>query len=354
LIVELHRNWLMKPRQRLQGKTVRHLLHAGDLLWHTALLHAQMLRFQEGGEIVAIPTQVADYANHPPGREEIIVYFDLCRNLIQQALQWCHDQFRTCGHWPRQQQLPKLKSRLESFKKQWMNEPAQVGICPTAIIEHSRRRVPQAPGVTIVGMETVGDKAKYGSCDCPICQMMGTEGGAVGVTMLSGHELELDEEFAFSIISDYDLWQRKMEESKRQLEQMKQYMERKKQETNDRAAGAEAWEPVWKSSIVEGSIPGDTNGHLALAFRLAEIVGTLQIQGPAYKPLIQQINEKFRDYRSAGPTARTQQRQLLFETLETVALEIPVLAGQVADFQSLVLESERRSENDRLDPFRNP
>lgn len=348
LIIDVHREWLMRSRNKLGGRRVRDLLHGG-MEWHTALVFGQMLRLQEGGEMVAISSASAAYQSGPLGREEVIVYFDLCRALIAHGFTWCNERFRKSGHWPTKQELPKFRQVLRKFCQNWLVDASEVGSTNKFIIECSRRRVPLAPGVVIEGLEQEATPEKSVSCDCPICQMMHSGEMGVGITMLAGRQLEVDGEFAFSIHETMDAWQRQQREN----EQLRLKIE---QTSAERAAkdaadsGDDELESVWKSSVVQGEIPGDSRGHISLAFRLAEIVSQLQSLS-APKPLIREINQRFRAYRRSATLDLNMERQFLFSSLEVTADQFPPIRDQVADFQSLVLEYERRTQPDEFDRF---
>ncbi len=349
LIVDVHREWLMRPRSKLGGRRVRDLIHGG-VQWHSALVGGQMLRLQEGGEMVAISPDSSGYKSAPLGREEIIVYFDLCRALIAQGFAWCNERHRKTGHWPTKNDLPKFRKELRKFCQNWLVEASDVGSPNKYIIECSRRRVPQAPGVSIVGMEQEILPENFSSCECPICQMMGTGDLGVGVTMLAGRQLEKEGEFAFSICESIESWQHQQEELKKMSAEMDRIWSEHQTQTEASEPESEELESVWKASVINGEIPGDSRGHISLAFRLAEIVGQLQIM-KAPKALIQEINQRFREYRKSTSPDQTLERQFLFSSLEVTADQFPPIRDKVADFQSLVFEYERRPYQDESDLF---
>lgn len=93
--IEVHRDWLMTPREDLGGLTPRQMLH-GAREWIDGLVWAQQLRFQHGGRIVAVPDDLVGHETAPMGREEMVMYFDLCRELIGAAWSWCEDKETEC------------------------------------------------------------------------------------------------------------------------------------------------------------------------------------------------------------------------------------------------------------------
>ena len=76
--VEVHRDWLMTPRDERDGTIPRQMLHGG-IEWIDGLAHGQRIRCDQGGRIVAVPENIDGFECDPMGREEVVVYFDLCR-----------------------------------------------------------------------------------------------------------------------------------------------------------------------------------------------------------------------------------------------------------------------------------
>ena len=95
LTVEVHRDWLMTPHEAINGRFPRQLLHGG-VDWIGKLIWAQRLRFERGnGKLVAVPTEVASYQSGPMGGEEMVMYFDLCRELLDSAWHWCKQELKS-------------------------------------------------------------------------------------------------------------------------------------------------------------------------------------------------------------------------------------------------------------------
>jgi len=86
--LRVHRDWLMTPRPDLGGLIPRQMLH-GAVAWLDRVEWAQRLRYEDGGKIIAISTSVTGYDEAPMGREEVVMYFDLCRELIAAGWEWC-------------------------------------------------------------------------------------------------------------------------------------------------------------------------------------------------------------------------------------------------------------------------
>ena len=133
----------MTPRDDLSGKFPRQMLHGGHD-WIDRLIWAHRLRFEDGGEIVAVPTGVSGYDDAPMGSEEVVMYFDLCRELISAGWQWCiENQFGSQESVDNPRRKHQLVTYLSEVKRQWLASPFEGGAPPQFIIECSRRRVPR-------------------------------------------------------------------------------------------------------------------------------------------------------------------------------------------------------------------
>lgn len=139
LTVEIHRDWLMTTRDDLDGRRPRDLLD-GAHRWSDSIVWGQRMRFEDGSPIVAAPDDVVGYADAPMGSEEMYLYFDLCREVIDAGWFWCkrddvdssldHGDCRT----------DRLVSFLYDVRDSWLEQPFEGGSPPSFIIECSRRR----------------------------------------------------------------------------------------------------------------------------------------------------------------------------------------------------------------------
>jgi hypothetical protein len=327
----------MTPREDLGGKFPRQMLHGG-LHWIDRLVWAQQIRFQDGGELIPIPTDVTGYDDAPMGRDEIVMYFDLCRELIDAGWKWCLDnQIGSQGSTVDRDGKQPLVTHLSDVKQQWLASPFEDGAPPRFIIECNRRRVPHGPGVPIVGMEDREPEEHTLDCDCPICNMMAE--GAFGpcFEFIDGHHLELDDEFAFSLQENYEEWKGQQAEFAAMSASIDQRIaERKEPEMDDLA-------PVWSGQLHDGPLPGDFNGHLKLAFMVAEMVGILQTNG-ADSRVIKQLNDKFTKFRRSERKSLSMAGRELNEYLEKLAGFHPKLISRAADLQSRIVEFIRHPE----------
>lgn len=342
LTVEVHRDWLMTTRADLEGKRPRDLLH-GAHDWSDRIVWGQRQRFEAGMPMIAAPDDVIGYEDAPMGSEEMVIYFDLCREVIASGWFWCEQEieanndtkFEVCGD-----EFARLMTFLAGVRDAWLQQPFEGGSPPSFIIECSRRRVPRGSEVPIVGMDQCESEQHVPDCDCPICDMMASGMFGVGFTSLDGHHLDLDDEFAFSTHEFIDDWQREQDEYR----QFNEKFNREQAERERRIAAGECEEDVygsaWSSPMSDEPLPGDSKGYLKLSFRLAELIGHLE-SAAAPKDMIQNLNASFRKYRESDDADWASTKAAMQTMLDSVADQYPELTPKVADFQSLVDETER-------------
>jgi hypothetical protein len=333
--IQVHCNWLMTPRSDLDGRFPRQLLHGG-LDWIDRLTWAQQLRYGDCGEIVALSTDISNYETAPMGREEMATYFDLCRELINEGWQWCIEHRVDTMREDRGERQRRLVEHLTKVREAWLSSPFEGGSPPRFIIECSRRRVPRGAGVTIVGMDEQEAPEHIIDCDCPLCIMMAEGKMGVGFIGIDGHHLELDGEFAFSMHETHEEWEAE------QLE-FAEFSEVTDAESAEDESAIEL-EPdpfgsVWSSIVSDDPLPGDSNGHMTLAFLLTEIVSELQMAN-ASKDDIRRLNACFIAYRRDS-VDRSVSGQELCDCLEDLARRHPQLTSRSSDFQSRIAELYR-------------
>ena len=91
LTVEVHRDWL-KYSSRRYWRFDTETDAARSVEWIDQLIWTQQVRFNDIRELLAIPKDLVDYETAPMGRDEIVIYFELCRMLIEAAWSWCRRQ----------------------------------------------------------------------------------------------------------------------------------------------------------------------------------------------------------------------------------------------------------------------
>jgi hypothetical protein len=202
LTVEIHRDWLMTKRVELNGLMPRQMLH-GAHRWIGNLIEAQTMRALAGCPLVALPTEQQQYEQAPMGDQEVIIYFDLCRHLIDCGWSWLAEETENSTDAAHQ----RLVQYLLIAKEEFLNSPFESGASPSFIIECSRRRVPRSSEIRIEGMDEQEPKEHIIDCDCPLCNMMADGSFGPSFCSLDGHQLELDEEFAFSLFETREQWE---------------------------------------------------------------------------------------------------------------------------------------------------
>ncbi len=342
LTVEVHRDWLMTPRPELGLRCPRELLHGGHD-WIDGIVGGQRQRFEDGAPMTAAPDDVRGYANGPMGSEEMVIYFDLCREVITSGWFWCEKEIEANGKWNAasiDDRLGPLMLYLSDVRDSWLEQPFEGGSLPSFIIECSRRRVPRGAGVAIIGMDGEEGEQHMPDCDCPICDMMASGMFGVGFTSLDGHHLDLDDEFAFSTHQFIEDWERQQEEYRAFSERFN----REQAERDERIAAGESEEDVyasaWASPMADEMLPGDPLGHLKLSFRLAEIIGDLE-RTDAPNEVIKSLNVSFREYCDSSDVDRATNKVAMRTAIDAVADQYPDLLPKVTDFQSQVDELER-------------
>lgn len=354
--VQVHRDWLMNPREDLGGQIPRQLLH-GARDWVNDLATAQRSRYEAGLEMVALPIEFTGYEDAPMGLEELCCYFDLCRALIDAAWPWCLEQ--GLDRFPltdRMSHQPQLAIDLVRLQEYWLDSPFEGGSTPRFIIECCRRRVPCGDGISISGMTDYDSSASAeenaeehaGDCDCPICDMLAE--GMMGPAFFGfdGHHLELDDEFAFSIYETYEEW-----ELERQPPDDMLFAEDDEEDENDEevaedevetdanlASEPDPFAPIWRFGGSDQPIPGDSAGHMQLAFLLAEVVGILEENTDSSQD-IKRLNSAFRAFRRAASWELSATAETLGQCLAELGEKYPSLVSRMADLQSRIDEHLR-------------
>jgi hypothetical protein len=319
----IHAEWLLSPRADLGGRTPRAVLHAdrGRIAWD--LQHRAEQWSMQGRPAPALPPGSAAYRFGGFGTAEVVVYFDLVRELLAEA-------------WERAEQEPRptqadLVERLAERRDRWLHEPdPEIGLSltPAELIESERRRMPVA-----------GDGSHL-DCDCPLCQATATGEFGPAFLCIDGHHLELEDEFAFSLCETREEWERGQEEYRRFSEEMDRKM-------REREAEGPLGGSVWQTSFVDwdgldGPETSPQQMLLALGFPLAELVGALQRRGGG-TTLLKPLNGAYGALRtSQEATARGSVAQELRDLLETVGEAFPDLLPRCADLQSRLDEVLRR------------
>ena len=211
-VVDCHRDWLMSPRPDLGGAAPRAQLH-GSHEWLENLVEHQRTRAREQRRLVARPVPQLLEDQSPMGKEEVCEYFDYCRAVLDAGFSWAitaetHHSFHDApGKLSRA-----LVTAMENAGRQWLASKDHDGLNRRFAREAARRRMPLAWDLEVEGMEDVPGKL---ACDpqTPNDPLSGFEQALLAsphsVTFLyyDGYQLDCDEEFAFSLCSEYEDWQ---------------------------------------------------------------------------------------------------------------------------------------------------
>jgi hypothetical protein len=347
--IEVHRDWLMTPRADLDGRTPRQLLH-GAIPWCDSVVWGQQLRCQDGEPLVAVPNDWKGFATAPMGSQEMCMYFDLCREIIETGWTWCQTHEESLATEPQESLRTQLVEFLRSSKEQWLKNPFEGGAPPSFIIECDRRRVPWGSGIPIEGIEVVPREQHVSDCDCPICAMMADGMFGVSFTSIDGHHLESDGEFAFSMHETREEWEEEQgvyDDFDDDLENDSDLDEDDTGEDDPEDAD-DGFASAWPGIKPDGPFPGDRGGYLKMAFMISDIGMALQDQG-AEQEEVRQLNAAFADYRRSGAQCAESSAKLK-DILQSLSDEYPELISKSADLQSRIDESVRALASNDQDP----
>ena len=227
LVREIHRCWLLTPRDDLRGESPRDLLLAKQEFINLDVEHrswqwSMLMEGPPGLDRNAFAYRYAGFGTH-----EWVIYYYLVRQLIWSAVDMA------CSDAEKGNLLTgcEMVLALEQLKNVWLNEPNEEfeGV-PLNIIDNERRRIPEAMG----GRSMVVDE------DCPVCKMMGDESEAgLGVYFWHLDGSNMDDEFAFSTFRTSEEW----ESDRREMEERHKEFDRKWKEREERIARGETLEP---------------------------------------------------------------------------------------------------------------
>ena len=336
----IHRAWLMTPRVDLAGMKPRDFLHL-DRPWKERELEQRRSQWsQERRPPPPLLRTSRLFLKGPMGPEEVLSYFDLCRDLIVAAFRWIDDDPRISKQ--------TLVDELERFKDGWLESEAEDGEGSTNrdIIDAERALMPR-----LASNEPI-------DCDCALCRMMHGQPELFGPTfsMHDGFRVEMEDEFAFSLTSDFEEW-----ENNRELWQT---MDGAAPEFDDQSqlTIVSGQDRIWphanarELSYEEGPDISPRLSLLCIGMRLTQIVDRLSALH-ADRNDIDEANEAFEQLgravgawlvaQSSGLRTRPQQRteaaaQRMIEALERIATRYEDVADTSADLQRLVDQWQRQ------------
>lgn len=336
LTLRVHADWLLTPRDDLDGNPPRHFLHQGRDWVEMEMQFREFHWSQMRAAPRSLDRDTHAYRYGPFGRHEVVVYFGLCREVIDAAWDWIA-------------KTPDIDQRTLSVMiykliQLWLERGTidDEATPPEAIIECERRRMP-----------LVGDGSHF-DCDCPLCRMQAEDVFGPMFRQFDGHHLDLDDEFAFSLYATRDEWEKQQAED----DALEASLIEQRWGTPDAGELSDAAEEdedpfasVWKHSFVDDEAiraagPASPLSIMALAMRLAELVADLKRAG-ASRALIDLLNQAFDDYRAANESRRSSEpaTQALHAALEQIAAAQPQLISKAADLQSKLDERQRDSDS---------
>jgi hypothetical protein len=346
--VAIHRDWLMTPRKDLGDRKPRELLH-GAIPWIHAVTSGQELRYHRGEPMVAVPNDWEGYDTAPMGSQEMCMYFDLCREVIEAGWYWCQSEREILATTSPESAHPKLVSFLRDVKEDWLTRPFEGGSPPNFIIECDRRRVPRGAGVPIEGMDSVESEVHIPDCNCPICAMMADGMFGASFCSIDGHHLESDGEFAFSMHETHEEWEQEQREYDNLSDEFDDPCDDLDAvEDEDTERDEDPFASAWTGIKHDSPIPGDRGGYIKMAFMVSEIGMTLENHG-ASEEEIQELNAAFADYRRSG-TECAESAAKLRAVLQSLSQRYPRLISKSADLQSRIDENARTLASNQSDP----
>lgn len=323
----IHADWLMTPRDDLGGRNPRCLLLADRSRINNDLQNRAVQWSKQGHAPPALPVDSAAYRFGLFGTAEVVLYFDLVRSLVTEAL-----QLTRCETPPDPESLA---AQLADHRDRWLASPQEDDdseMSPGEMIESERRRVPM----------TATNRPL--DCDCPICQAEAE--GHFGPTFawFDGHYVELEDEFAFSLTESREEWELEHGSFRQQSEETAQ----ETAEPDDAACEDDAaFNSVWKSSYVNDDWVDAPEASWALAamavgFHLAELVGDVKGR-PGGRPHVEALNGAYKSFRTAPSLTLVGSAAGRLRTqLEAVGKAYPDLVSKSADLQSRMDEALRR------------
>ena len=217
---------------------------------------------------------------------------------------------------------------MDEFLARWLVSPFEGGRPPTEIIRCDRIRIP----LVNRGDEHVVD------CDCPICEMMASDMLGPSIAHFDAHALEVDDEFAFSTHATREAW----EAQQREWAEMNARIEADRKLREEQSGEDSEFSSVWRGgSVSDDGIPGDTLGHLGMAFLVANLVGSLK-DCEAEQADVDALNAAFREYRTATlPNKIVSAAEIFKQKLEQLAAKHDNLVSRTSDLQSRIDERLR-------------
>lgn len=330
-IREVHAEWLMTRRDDLLNGTPREWLLRDQNRIEFDMQHRRDQWSRQGFAPPPLDKDSGAYHFGGFGIVEIVMYFGLMRELIVSAYEWSSGGVDSIGE---------LGERLGRRRDEFLDAPPDDGggggMSCRELIETERRRMP----VVSDGHDIFDD--------CPICQAAADGVFGSGPTFLcyDGYELEMEDEFAFSLTESREEWEREQESSRQFQEEFEASL------ASEASSGEE--ESVWSSSFVDWDAVISSNDfsvdpRTALGFPLGELTTELNERDAAGADAAA-LDRAYAEFRRADdPVARRSAAEGFRTCLEKVAEEHADLTARSADLQSRLDEVLRAVERDLSD-----
>lgn len=364
LVLEVHREWLMTPHPQLHGVIPRTLVHGGAD-WIDRLGRSQSRRAVDQKGLVALSAEFSNYEVAPMGREEMVAYSDLCREVILEAWRWAGRTFPRGPRVVEARHGEELLAYLQSRAEAWLQTEQDGEAPPALVIECSRRRIPLLTSVPVRGITWPELHGSATDCECPICRWQADQmaGGTFADLSLGFGEsqwMELDEEFAFSMYETREEWEEQRmdlgydDDDEFEDDEDEDWSEASPAEVVAQPVGRVAAEkgkssqeqdpfaPIWSGVSREFELPDDFAGQLGLTFLMAELVSELKSRRASAEE-IRELNERFAERRrvragggDSGHGSGGGDRKEFGDYLEGLASQYPDLIPRLADLQSRI------------------
>ncbi|XZE52848.1 hypothetical protein SH139x_004555 [Planctomycetaceae bacterium SH139] len=199
LTVAIHKAWLLTSRADLAGRAPRDCLHEARQ-WLAETIDLQLSKMYAGYAAVPIPAELSSFMRAPLGLHEVVIYFHACRAMLdfgwEKLWQWGQQPAELSeSHWQRLE--GSLVDLLREHLQVWLvTEHADLEI-PARVIQNERLRIPLPAVATQHDFE----------CSCTICSVLAASAPVPKLVELDGHQLEQDQEFAFSLHESRADWE---------------------------------------------------------------------------------------------------------------------------------------------------
>jgi hypothetical protein len=323
----IHGAWLMSVRADLGGRRVRDVMLADHKHIATDISHRISQWAIQNSCPAGLSRSDSAYLGGGLGAHEIILYYDLVRELLfcyfEHAVQHS-DAARSSQHGSH---TPIGRRLLDQRRDEWMDAPqsgALMGLTPREAIERERRRLPL---VEPDGHAVVDE-------DCPVCRMSADLG--LGPAFVYLDELHFDDDFAFSMHTREEEWEREQAEFEARC---RKYDFERDARLDDEPELMRPADAIWQRVYVNEEFLGRSINEdvMAIGFFLAELVEDIKRES-GDKELVKQINLHFDNL---APASRSEGRCVLQpvisrlgETIDDVAQQCPVLAEKCTDLQN--------------------